>query len=90
MNWMEVVFQELVSEPPTVYLPPLIIQNIHFLFFSCQSLRSKSRRLMGTDAFPGEDWARHKQQKALSQYELNQVRQDASHSYQHLLVNNVC
>eukprot|EP00064_Thunnus_orientalis_P018288 superscaffoldBa00004166_g18384 len=34
--------------------------------------RSKSRRLTGTDAFPGDDWARHKQQKALSQYELNQ------------------
>ncbi|XP_041816829.1 m7GpppN-mRNA hydrolase isoform X1 [Chelmon rostratus] len=37
--------------------------------------RSKSRRLTGTDAFPGDGWTKHKQQKALgqlSQYELNQ------------------
>lgn len=58
---------------------------------------------MGTDAFPGDEWARHKQQKALSQYELNQVREDkitllqlnvmvteASYSYQLLIVTNVC
>ncbi|XP_035523905.1 m7GpppN-mRNA hydrolase [Morone saxatilis] len=37
--------------------------------------RSKSRRLPGTDAFTGDSWAKHKQQKALgqlSQCELNQ------------------
>lgn len=39
------------------------------------SARSKSRRLTGTDAFPGDSWAKHKQQKALgqlSQYDINQ------------------
>ncbi|XP_042338330.1 m7GpppN-mRNA hydrolase-like [Plectropomus leopardus] len=40
-----------------------------------ESARSKSRRLAGTDAFPGDGWAKHKHQKALgqlSQYDINQ------------------
>ncbi|KAF3848622.1 hypothetical protein F7725_015119 [Dissostichus mawsoni] len=38
------------------------------------SARSKSRRLPGSEAFPGEAWAKNKQRAAgqLSQYELNQ------------------
>ncbi|KAI9527518.1 hypothetical protein NQZ68_029609 [Dissostichus eleginoides] len=38
------------------------------------SARSKSRRLPGNEAFPGEAWAKNKQRAAgqLSQYELNQ------------------
>ncbi|KAM9307136.1 m7GpppN-mRNA hydrolase-like [Pholidichthys leucotaenia] len=40
-----------------------------------KKIASKSRHLAGADAFPGENWTKHKQQKSQglpNQYELNQ------------------
>ncbi|XP_027131240.1 m7GpppN-mRNA hydrolase isoform X2 [Larimichthys crocea] len=39
-------------------------------------VRSKSRRLTGTDALPGDGWAKHKQQKALSQLSQSELNQN--------------
>lgn len=39
------------------------------------SARSKSRRPTVTDAFPGDGWAKHKQQKALGQLSQNELNQ---------------
>lgn len=44
-------------------------------FTNTSNTRSKSRHLTGTDAFPGEGWIKHKQQKTLvqlSQFDLSQ------------------
>ncbi|XP_004564724.1 m7GpppN-mRNA hydrolase isoform X1 [Maylandia zebra] len=41
-------------------------------FANISNIRSKSRHLPGSDAFPGESWTKHKQQKTLGQFELNQ------------------
>ena len=66
---------------PTADRPSCRIESINVVILS--SFRSKSRHLTGTYVFPGNGWSKHVSQKAvgqLSQYELNQVREDRLHT----------